>query len=76
MNAFAFWKEKEGNLMRPEPSSKKPKRPRGRPVTKGMPPPIPDTMENVARAIMQGPPKPKDKWLYLKERWPDYLFCF
>ena len=30
---------------------------RGRPVEKPMPEPIPDTSENVARAIMQGPPK-------------------
>ena len=44
-----------------------PKRPPGRPITKKMPPPIPDTLENVARAIMQGPPKPKDEWIYLKE---------
>jgi hypothetical protein len=31
-----------------------------------MPPPIPDTPENLARLIMQGPPK-KD-WRYLKLR--------
>ena len=31
-----------------------------------MPEPIPDTPENVARAIMQGPPK--KEWRYLKER--------
>ena len=29
-----------------------------------MPEPIPDTQENVARAIMQGPPK--KGWRYLK----------
>ena len=45
----------------------KPKRPRGRPpVDRPMPEPIPDTPENIARAIMQGPPK-KD-WDYLKEQ--------
>ena len=43
-----------------------PKRPRGRPVIKPMPPPIPDTLENVARAIMQTPPKPKGEWRYMK----------
>ena len=40
-----------------------PKRPRGRPE-KEWPDTIPDTPENVARAIMAGPPK-KD-WDYLK----------
>ena len=40
------------------------KKPRGRPVEKEMPLPIPDTPENVARAIMQVPPK--KTWDYLK----------
>ena len=43
----------------------KPKRPRGRPVEKPMPEPIPDTPENIARACMQGPPK--KEWRYLKD---------
>ena len=30
---------------------------RGGPITKKMPPKIPDTPENIAKAIMQGPPK-------------------
>ena len=38
---------------------------RGRPATLKMPEPIPDTPENVARAIMKDPPK-KD-WRYLKK---------
>ena len=38
----------------------------GRPP-KAMPEPIPDTPENVARACMQGPPKPKEEWRYLKK---------
>lgn len=42
----------------------KPKRPRGRPPVRAMPEPIPDTPENVARAIMQGPPK-RD-WRFLQ----------
>ena len=46
-----------------------PKRPRGRPVEKPFPDPIPDSPENIARAIMQGPPK-KD-WDYLKDGKPD-----
>ena len=42
----------------------KTKRPRGRPVEYPMPEPIPDTPENVARAIMRAPPK--KEWNYLK----------
>ena len=38
--------------------------PRGRPVKLKMPEPIPDTPDNVARAIMRGPPK--KEWRYLK----------
>ncbi len=41
------------------------KKPRGRPVEKTMPPPIPDTPENIARACMQGPPK--KEWAFLKK---------
>lgn len=37
----------------------------GRPVKNKMPAPIPDTPENIARAIMTGPPK-RD-WRYLKK---------
>ena len=44
----------------------KPKRPRGRPVEKPMPEPIPDTPENIARACMQGPPK--KEWDFLKDK--------
>ena len=40
------------------------KRTQGRPVEKPMPAPIPDTPENIARAIMRGPPK--KEWNYLK----------
>ena len=40
------------------------KRTRGRPVEKPMPEPIPDTPENIARAIMRGPPK--KEWDYMK----------
>lgn len=42
------------------------KLPRGRPVKNTMPEPIPDTAENIARSLMQGPPK-KD-WNYLKAK--------
>lgn len=40
------------------------KRKRGRPVKRMMPPPILDTPENIARALMQGPPK--REWEYEK----------
>ena len=31
-----------------------------------LPPPIPDTLKNIARACMQGPPK--KEWRYLKHQ--------
>ena len=34
-----------------------PKRPRGRPVEKPMPEPIPDTPENIMRALLATPPE-------------------
>ena len=37
---------------------------RGRPTKNIMPEPIPDTAENIARAIMRGPPK--KEWNYMK----------
>ena len=40
------------------------KRTRGRPIEKPRPEPIPDTVENIARAIMRGPPK--KEWDYMK----------
>ena len=39
----------------------------GRPVEKLMPEPIPDTPENIARALLTTPPKKEDEWDYLKE---------
>ena len=44
------------------------KRQRGRPVEKPMPEPIPDTPENVARALVSTPPKDDGDWDYLKAR--------
>ena len=38
------------------------RRPRGRPPKRVMPAPIPDTPENVVRALCQGPPKPRGAW--------------
>ena len=43
------------------------KRPRGRPATRRWPDPIPASPEDVARAIMAGPPKPAGEWRYLRE---------
>ena len=48
-----------------EPSGK---RGRGRPVEKEMPEPIPDTPENVARALLSTPPKDDGDWDYMKDR--------
>ena len=42
------------------------KKPPGRPA-RPMPPPINDTPENVARAILSTPPKPPGDWKYLRE---------
>ena len=44
--------------------SKPAKKPRGRPPKLVMPDPIPDTPENIARAILRRPPK--EEWDYLK----------
>ena len=44
------------------------KRGRGRPVEKPLPDPIPDTPENVARALVSTPPKDEGDWDYLKGR--------
>ena len=41
-------------------------RKRGRPVERPMPEPIPDTPENIMRAILTTPPKRDDEWEYLK----------
>lgn len=45
----------------------KPKRPVGRPPLE-MPEPIPDTWENVARALVTAPPKAEHEWEYLKPK--------
>ena len=39
----------------------------GRPVKRSMPEPIPDTPENIARAIVTTPPKKRDEWRFLKD---------
>ena len=41
---------------------------RGSPAKNTMPEPIPDTPENIARALLTTPPKKRDEWDYLKDR--------
>lgn len=43
-----------------------PKR-KGRPVEKPLAEPIPDTPQNIARAVLGTPPKKRDEWSYLKK---------
>ena len=47
--------------------SPKAKRPQGRPA-KPFPEPIPDTPENIMRALLATPPKKREEWDYLKEK--------
>ena len=42
------------------------KKRRGRPVTRTMPEPIPDTPENIARIFMNSPKVPEGGWQFLK----------
>ena len=42
-------------------------RPRGRPVKNKMPDLIPDTPENIAKALLTTPPKKQSEWDYLKK---------
>ena len=41
---------------------------RARPAKYAMPAPIPDTPENIARAIFNTPPKKRSDWKYLQDR--------
>ena len=43
------------------------KRQRGRPPVYPMPEPIPDSPENIAKAILSTPPKKDSEWEYLKK---------
>ena len=51
-------------------SNKPPQRPRGRSRTHSMPDPIPDTPQNVARALMTTPPPKESEWQYLRDAPP------
>lgn len=53
--------------MSKEAKREKGKRKRGRPSRYDkLPPKIPDTPENIAKAILNTPPKKPDEWRYLK----------
>ena len=56
--------------MRPKTTSspQKPKKPRGRPVTRTMAESIPDTPPNILKAILLTPPKKNQEWDYLKQQ--------
>ena len=51
-----------------EPKVVRTKRRPGRPTELVMPEPIPDTPENIARALLTTPPKSEKDWDYLKDR--------
>ena len=40
----------------------------GRPAMYPLPDPIPDTPENIARAILSTPPKKREDWKHVQER--------
>ena len=48
-------------------ATEKPKRPRGRPSTKSMPPRIDASPEEIARTVLRVPAKRRDEWRYLRE---------
>ena len=41
---------------------------RGRPVKYPMPDPIPDTPENILKAVLETPPKRRREWRFVRER--------
>ena len=53
-----------------QPKLDPPKRPRGRPPLK-MPELIPDTPENIARAVLNTKPKKRGKWRFEREKSQD-----
>ena len=48
--------------------AKNSRNPRGRPVEHPMPEQIPDTPDNLARIILNTPPKKESEWEYSKKR--------
>ena len=47
-------------------TAQKPKRPQGRPP-RPLPEPIPDTPENIMRALLATPPKKREEWDFMQE---------
>ena len=43
------------------------RRKRGRPSSRTMPDPIPDTAESIMRAVLNTPPKAEDEWRLLSD---------
>ena len=43
------------------------RRKRGRPSKRTMPKPIPDSPENIMRAVLNTPPKAEGEWRYLSD---------
>lgn len=52
-------------MVKQQPAKKR--RLRGRPVEKQWPDQIPDTPENVAKALVRARPKKPDEWEYMKK---------
>ena len=44
----------------------------GRPSTLTMPEPIPDTPENIAKAVLNTPPKKRHEWKFVQEHEQPY----
>lgn len=55
-------------MKKPMKAQKSPSKPRGRPVEYPMPDFIPDTPENIARAVLTTPPKKASEWEHTKKR--------
>lgn len=58
-------------MVRPNPERKRSEnKPRGRPVTKALPPPIEAIPEQIAEVVLQA--KPKQTWRYLQDDTPHH----
>ena len=47
---------------------KRAEKPRGRPVEYPMPEPIPDTPENIMKALLNTPRRKREEWRFVQER--------
>ena len=48
--------------------TKESEQPRGRPVEHKLPEPIPDTPENIMKALLNTPPRKREDWKFVQER--------